>query len=379
MPTKRLWQRQNRAFRQNSTKAASTASLAGNRARRCKVERVLTMSYTPIRSLFALAMAALVAACAPASDTSQPSAAIAPIHLDDIHYIVRDEEAAVAFFEDNFGGREMAHPGERFDLARFVSLKWQGPTITITKTGPYEELPADRNQRWLEAEIIDPVSEIDQPVYGARWLAIATPSLEEARQSLSANGVQFAPGDVSLPMEPEAKTFGILGPDGALIVIVERVDMDFGEAQYAIDHIQFLVEDVEANAGFFAEIFGAETTATSDHSAELKVADAKLVLSLPEGLGLSADAVAPRAKEGAIRIGLDHLGFLYEDIKEAVDGASTNGRTPVFEPQRYIYRGKPTVYTFTAFRMPDDFSIEMVQADGRIGPHSYYIDQATKP
>ena len=77
----------------------------------------------------------------------------AALHLDDIHFIVTDEAATVDFFETNFGAREMAHPGERFGLVRFLGLAPGDPTITITRTGPYDELPADRNARWIGARI----------------------------------------------------------------------------------------------------------------------------------------------------------------------------------------------------------------------------------
>jgi len=63
------------------------------------------------------------------------------------------------FFKKYFGAREMAHPGDRFHLVRFLSLKWQDPTITITKISPYEDLPADGNQRRIDAQIVAPAKE----------------------------------------------------------------------------------------------------------------------------------------------------------------------------------------------------------------------------
>ncbi|GAB5488026.1 MAG: hypothetical protein Pars2KO_15960 [Parasphingorhabdus sp.] len=300
---------------------------------------------------------------------------VKPIHLDDIHFIVTDEDEAVSFFQDHFGAREMAHPGNRFDLVRFLSVKWQDPTITITRIGPYEDLPDDRNQRWIDAKIVKPEAEKANPVYGARWLALATPSLAEARAALLAGGVEISEDQVNLPMEPDAKAFSVLGPDGAEIVIVERPERDFEGAQYAIDHIQFLTKDVDVSKVFFTKVYAAETDKVEEHSLSLKVADANLIFSRPEAFGFDPAQIGERETKGAIRIGLDHLGFLYKDIGKAAASAKAKGIAPIFEPQRYIYKDNPTVYMFTAFKSPDSINIEMVQADGRIGPHSYYVDQ----
>ncbi|WP_171036978.1 VOC family protein [Maribacter algarum] len=317
----------------------------------------------------------LICAVTSISFSSTSSNKIEPIHLDDIHFIVTDEEEAVAFFTKHFGGREMAHPGERFDLVRFISLKWQGPTITITPIGPYADLPPERNQRWLDAEIIVPKSEKTKPVYGAKWLAISTSSLDKSRSELLAAGVEISENDVSLPLEPKTPAFSIYGPDGFEIIIVERPEYDFGDAKYAIDHIQFLVKDVHATQEQVEKVFAAKQLESQPETVGLMVADAKLILSEPKALGINPKDVSSRLAKGTIRTGLDHLGFLYEDVKSAANEAEKNGYSPIFQPQKYIYKGKPTVYTFSAFKLPEDFNIEMVQADGRVGPHSYYMDQ----
>ncbi len=300
---------------------------------------------------------------------------IEPIHLDDIHFIVTDENESVAFFEKHFGAKEMAHPGDRFDLVRFLSLKWQGPTITITPVGPYPDLPPDRNKRWLDAKIITPKSEQKKPVYGVKWLALSTPSLEKSKAKLINNGVQIFKDPVVLPLEKNTSAFSIYGPDGMEIVIVERSDDDFGNATYAIDHIQFLVRDVKIGETFFEKVFEAKSFERQKNSVGLQVADGKLILSKPEAFNLTVKDVGLRKVDGTIRIGLDHLGFLYNDVVAAVDQARSKKVAPIFQPQRYVYKGKPTVYTFSAFEMPENINIEMVQADGRTGPHSYYIDE----
>ncbi len=300
---------------------------------------------------------------------------VAPIHLDDIHIIATNEEATVAFFEKHFGAREMAHPGERFDLVRFLSLKWQGPTITITPIGPYDDLPAERNQRWIDAKIILPKSEKTHPVYGIKWLAVATPSLKKARLELLEGGIKISENAVSLPLEPTIPAFSVFGPDGIEILIVERPEFEFDDAKYAIDHVQFLVKDVKITQKLFEEVFAAKPFQYETKSIGMQVADAKLILSEPEAFGMNQKEVSPRRAEGTIRIGFDHLGFLFRDVKAAVVQAETKGYAPIFQPTRYIYKNKPTVYTFTAFSLPEEFNIEMVQAEGRIGPHSYYIDQ----
>lgn len=297
---------------------------------------------------------------------------ISPLHLDDIHYIVSNEADAVDFFKRYFNAREMAHPRERFDLVRFLSLKPQEPTITITKIGPYADLPADRNKRWVNAQIISPKTEKRIPVYGSRWLAISTPSLLKARKSLLEKGAVLSEANVKLPMEPETPAFSIYGPDSTEIVLVERKDKDFGESDYAIDHIQFLVKEIQPLKAFYEDVLSANMIASSSGSLSLQVVDVKLVLSEPKALNIDRTKVQGRKQENTIRIGLDHLGFLQGNIHEAVEQAERKGYTPIFQPKRYVYKNKPTVYTFTAFSTPEDFNIEFVQVEGRIGPHAYY-------
>ena len=313
-----------------------------------------------------------------------------PIHLDDIHYIVSSEAESVNFFQKHFAAREMAHPGERFNLARFLSIKWHDPTLTITPKGPYKDLPPQRNERWLKSAVIDSQT---SAYFGAKWLAIAVPSLERARKNLLKLGVSIIEENTRLPLEPNAKTFKFLGPDGTEIVIVERKDKDFGDSLYSIDHLQFLVSNASESSEFFQKVFSgtvvkastnkqlAKAKVSSQHAADksysgnsiaLQVADAIIVVSEPEDLGLITDKVKPMGSGGTIRLGIDHLGFLYKDIQCASSQAIENGYKPLFPPTRYKYKNKPTVYTFTVFKSPDGFNIEMVQADGRIGPHSYY-------
>ncbi|MEO9467985.1 VOC family protein [Parasphingorhabdus sp.] len=325
------------------------------------------------KSNLLLCLMMLASACGPADTAPE----ISPIHLDDIHFIVANEADAVGFFEQKFGAREMAHPGERFDLARFLSVKWQDPTITITRIGPYKDLPPERNARWLEAKLIRPDNAKINPYYGVKWLAFATPSLDDARRKLIAAGAGISETSVNLPMEPEAKAFSIYGPDGAELVIVERKDREYANADFAIDHIQFLTSDVAVTKKFFENVFDGTTTGQTKAGTTMKVADAVITLSEPEAFGYDREKVSPASRSGAIQLGVDHLGFLYEDIQAAVDQAALNGYEPVFKPTRYIYKNKPTVYTFTAFASPDKFNIEMVQVDGRHGPHSYY-DQRTE-
>lgn len=298
-----------------------------------------------------------------------------PIHLDDIHFIVSDEEAAVTFFQKHFGAREMAHPGDRFDLVRFLSLKWQDPTITITAIGPYDDLPPERNKRWLDAKIVSPKSDNGKAVFGPQWLAISTPSIVKAREQLLKEGAFIAKDKISLPMEPNTRAFSIYGPDGVEIVIVERPNENFGNSKYAIDHIQFMVKNIKETQTFFEEVFAAKPMLKKNKTLGLKIADANLIFSEPKEFGFHYKEVVARQKEGTIRIGLDHLGFLFQNITSAVDQAILNDYKPIFEPQRYVYKNKPTVYTFTAFSTPEFFNIEMVQVDGRIGPHAYYMKQ----
>ena len=317
--------------------------------------------------VWVLCLGLALSAC---SQTEKPQ--ISPLHLDDIHFIVESESEAVAYFEDKFGAREMAHPGERFELVRFLSVKWQDPTITITRIGPYEDLPADRNKRWLDAVLVRPDTGKENPFYGVKWLALAVPSLSKAKENLLTAGAKLFEDQVVLPMDPAAKAFSVYGPDGAEIVIVERKEMDFDDAEFAIDHIQFLTANAQDMAAFFAGVFDGITETETVGSVRLKVADAVLIASEPEVFNYQREDVSPSSREGVIQLGIGHLGFLYEDIQAAVDQAADRGYTPIFAPTPYIYKNKPTLYTFTAFKTPDNFNIEMVQIKGRVGPHSYY-------
>ncbi|MEM9530139.1 MAG: VOC family protein [Pseudomonadota bacterium] len=314
----------------------------------------------------------LLALLNPAFGESELSPDVYPIHLDDIHFIVTDEAQSVSFFETHFDAREMAHPGERFDLVRFLSVKWHDPTITITRTGPYADLPPERNARWQNVRLVPPDGPKTKAFYGVRWLALATPSLDQARKKLLANGAVVSENAVSLPMEPTARAFSIYGPDGAALVIVERPQVDFGSASFAIDHIQFLTADRDKSARFFMSVFGGSPNEKTEAGTTLKVADATIVLSEPKAFEIDPDDVSLRNRPGTVHLGIDHLGFLYENIQDAVDAAAEQGYKPLFPPTRYVYKGKPTLYTFTAFSSPDNVTIEMVQVDGRIGPHSYY-------
>jgi catechol 2,3-dioxygenase-like lactoylglutathione lyase family enzyme len=224
----------------------------------------------------------------------------------------------------------------------------------------------------MDATIVLPSSEKHKPVYGAKWLAISTPSITKSYDELKESGAIIYNEKVILPLEPNIPAFSIYGPDGVEIVIVERSDFNFDDSKYAIDHIQFLVKNIEKTRVFFKDIYSAKTIDNDKGSVKIQVADANLVLSNPEVFNLKTKEVSLRKKEGTIRIGLDHLGFLYKDISKAASNAKEKGYSPLFKPQRYIYKNKPTVYTFTAFTAPDNLNIEMVQVDGRIGPHSYY-------
>jgi len=300
-----------------------------------------------------------------------------PIHLDDIHLIVSNEAETVSYLKDNFTAREMAHPGDRFDLVRFLSIKWHDPTLTVTRRGPYANLPPERNERWLKSEVVDAQH---KPYYGAKWVAIAVPSIEKAREELKRGGLSIFEDIVHLPMEPDALAFKLKIPDGIEIVIVERKNKDFDDYSYSIDHVQFLVSNASETVKFFQNAFSGSLmksvsgTIDNTSSAALKVADAVLIVSEPNALGIDPKEVNRLESDGTIRLGIDHLGFLYEDIECGVTNAVSNGYTPLFPPTRYKYKNKPTVYSFTAFKSPDGFTIEMVQADGRTGPHSYYDD-----
>jgi hypothetical protein len=108
------------------------------------------------------------------------------------------------------------------------------------------------------------------------------------------------------------------------------------------------------------------------------------VLAEPARLGIERSAVGPVqnipwAMAGpppkarvTVAASVEHLGFLYADVAAMAAAAEARGYRAQYPPFRYAYKGRPTPYTSTEFMTPDGYGVEVVSAQGRVGPHAYY-------
>jgi catechol 2,3-dioxygenase-like lactoylglutathione lyase family enzyme len=90
------------------------------------------------------------------------------------------------------------------------------------------------------------------------------------------------------------------------------------------------------------------------------------VLAEPEAVGLRREQIVERDPR-EFRYGVDHIGFLYRDVKAAVAAAKAKGYQFKLEGAPLMYYGQPTVYLFAITFTPDGFQCEMVQQEGRLG------------
>ena len=319
-----------------------------------------------------------------------------PVHLDDIHYIVTDENAAVSFWTEHFGAKEMAQPLVPFHFIRNVSVRLFDPTIVISSAGPYGSSSEKADARWRARQRVDPRPDLP-PHYGVHRLALKT-RLQNARQAALDAGLRILSSAVKLPHDPDADAFVIQGPDCNPVAIVVRNESELHVPElelipdYGIDHVQFLVKDCQATARFLTEVFFARQIGTSRGTAVVRVADAILVLSEPEALGIERRDVEERDVERLQRFSVDHLAFLYTDIWPAVQNAQDLGhkfdviqssgdgaRGLTHAPARYRYFGKPSAYTAISIMSPDRFAFELVMVDGRSGPMVYFREPPVRP
>jgi catechol 2,3-dioxygenase-like lactoylglutathione lyase family enzyme len=297
----------------------------------------------------------------------------APLLLDDIHYYFSDLEGAVEFFKRHFGAREGVHPGEPIDFITFLVFRPGEGSINLSPKGPFAGVGLRAEERWLKREVVEPSSDA-APYYGVHWLALKTPSLGEALDRLESEGVTIVDLDWTLPAEPESRAALLWGPDFNRIVIVERPEMDGGVSRFGIDHLELLVSDLDATARLLEGAFQGEVLATLEGTRVVQVADGTLVLSEPEALGLARDLVESLEADTKIRFGVDHLGWLYEEIDAAFEAASARGFSFVFGPIPFLYFDRPTPYRFCALRTPDGLQLETVTEEGRTGPRTEFKD-----
>lgn len=305
----------------------------------------------------------------------------APIHLDDIHFMVSDEAATVAYLERHLDACEMAHADRPIDYVRYLSVRYLGPTLTITGPTPADE-PDELRRRTTSHVDIVPAPRGAMPHLGVHWVGFSVANLDLALQRLQAGGVVVTEPRLALPQAPGVRAALVQGPDNIPLAIVERAG-DRG-SPFGMDHLMLLVKDAAANARFFEDLFHGKLLQRAPGLAVVRVADATLVLAEPARLGLDAARIAPpqnipwastgpaATQRVTVDASVEHIGFLYADIPAMAAAAQARGYRLEYPPLRYAYKGRPTPFTSTEFMTPDGFSVEVVSAAGRVGPHAYY-------
>lgn len=128
-----------------------------------------------------------------------------------------------------------------------------------------------------------------------------------------------------------------------------------------LEHVNLTVRDLEHSIAYYRELLGLSLrwrgTATSDEGVvrAAHVGDERCYLALFEAG--RPGAVSP----DYARPGLNHFGFVVEDLAAARARAVALGSVPHFEPD---YEPGPRLYVFD----PDGIEVELVQAP-RSGYH----------
>jgi catechol 2,3-dioxygenase-like lactoylglutathione lyase family enzyme len=176
---------------------------------------------------------------------------------------------------------------------------------------------------------------------------------------------------LSLPHDILARAAMIEGPDFNQIALVERKQQQRPKpdntsiwGDFGIDHLMLLVKNAKENEIFFRDVFAGRVIGRRPYVTTMKIADATIVLAEPEAVGLKRNQVQTHDPK-KFRYGIDHLGFLYSDVKAAVESAKAKGYRFLLDGARMSYYGAPTVYTFAVIFNPDGLHFEMVQEDGR--------------
>jgi catechol 2,3-dioxygenase-like lactoylglutathione lyase family enzyme len=145
-----------------------------------------------------------------------------------------------------------------------------------------------------------------------------------------------------------------------------------GFAGYGLDHLQLLVEDADANAKLFQDIYAGELIESRNGTRVLKVIDITVVVSEPADLGLDPAAVEPRNVDTKFRYGVDHIAWIFEDVYAAAAAAKAKGYTFTLEPIRFHIRGEPTLYDFGYLFSPDGLQLELMSEQWRVGPRTVF-------
>jgi catechol 2,3-dioxygenase-like lactoylglutathione lyase family enzyme len=294
--------------------------------------------------------------------------------LDDIHYYVTDRKAANAFFEHNFGAKQMAdQPMNPLGFINFLQIHPRQTTINLSAQGPFPGIRVGDPKRW-EKSLVKPDA-ANPPVYGVHWVAFATKNLPKSVAQFEKNGAVRAAQNLQLPLEPNAKTATFYTPEFNLIVLVERKKAKVSKAGYAIDHCQFIVEKLKPELEFYEKILGAKVVKKAPHVAQIEVGKHIFILSEPEGLLMDRDVIVKK-EANKFYPGIDHIGFLYKDaaaMNDAYQKAVNAGYRGLMKPTPMLYYDKPTPYTFGILFSPEGFQVEFeIESGGRYGPRTLY-------
>jgi len=332
-----------------------------------------------MKKLFILISAFLVLGCKQQSSNVSSetlkeqnviSAIEKPIMLDDMHYYTLDREACNQFFEKNFGTKAMLEESPNpFKFIDFQLVKEGQSTINISEQGPFLGIAVGDPKRWERT--LDTPSPNNTPRYGVHWLAFSTSDLSASKASLMSNGVEIINDDFKLP-HSDSKSILCYGPDYNLLVVTESSVKQEG---YAVDHLMLLVKSLDDNLKFYKDVFAGEVIDQADKMATILIAGHKFVLVEPQAIGLTTDQVIERDPK-VFRPDLDHLGFLYKNIRKAYAHASEKGYEFLSPPVPINYYDKPTLYTFAITFSPDGLQVEMFSEEGRTASRSKFKERS---
>ena len=85
-----------------------------------------------------------------------------------------------------------------------------------------------------------------------------------------------------------------------------------------LDHIHFYSGDIEKMAAYFRDVFGATETSRDERSIRLDVKGSPLLIMV-------LDPKTEQFETGKNRRGLDHIGFLVQDIESTLEEMKRKG------------------------------------------------------
>lgn len=289
---------------------------------------------------------------------------LSPIMLDDIHYYTLDREKTRNFFIKNFEASAMAQQEkDKLDFIDFIQIHPLQSTINVSGKGPFAGMKVNP-ERWKRKQI-DPSPTLP-PLWGVHWIAFHTNHLEKNILDLKRNSVQIITEKFTLPFDSTLKGVLFWGPDFNRILLLQSLPK-IPMAAFSIHHLLLLVNNVTDNIRFFEEVFAGKLIQKENLWAKIEVGKHLLILAEPEAMGIDRKQVVKRNPK-EFRPTIDHLGFLYKDIRPSYHNAVNKGYHFVLKPTNMLFYDQPTPYTFAITFSPDSLQCEMYQEEGRIEP-----------